>query len=123
MKLYVKRKISAAHFLPRHKGKCAKTHGHTWTIEVWLEGKLDLKEGMLIDFGVVKNTIDRYDHSMLNDLMRKDPTAENLAVLFVLAIPHAMRVRVWESEDCYAEVDLEEALGFGDEHAYDRHRG
>ena len=102
MKLYITRKFSAAHHLPRHKGKCRKLHSHTWRVEVWLEGDVN-DDGMLVDFGKVKAIIDRFDHANLNDTF-ESPTAENLATYFHETIPFCTQVRVWESEDCYAEM-------------------
>lgn len=107
VKLYVKRKIAAAHFLPGYDGPCSRMHGHTWLIEVWLEGEVDLETGMVVDFKRVKNRIDAFDHCVLNEQLPEDylpPTAENLAMFLLDYVPYAVRVRVWESEDAYAEV-------------------
>jgi len=102
MKLYVNRKFSAAHHLPRHVGACRNLHGHTWKVEVWLKGEVNTN-GMLVDFGEVKAIIDLFDHSNLNDTF-ENPTAENLALYFHQKIPFCIKVRVWESENCYAEM-------------------
>ena len=109
MKAYVKRRISAAHCLPNYDGPCRKLHGHTWLIEVWLEGTVSEKTGMLIDFRDVKSIIDSYDHLCLNDVfpLGRAPTAENFAWILYGLIPRCRKVRVWESEDAYAEMDKE----------------
>ena len=106
MKGFVRRCISAAHFLPDYPGPCKKIHGHTWEIHVWLEGEVNPRTGMLVDFKVVKDLIDTYDHQNLNDIFpdHHPPTAENFALALYGIIPHCVKVRVWESEDAYAEM-------------------
>ena len=106
MELYIKRKFAAAHYLPAHPGKCQGMHGHTWLVEVWMEGDVDHLTGMVVDFGDVKTVIDFLDHTMLNDVLPQEylpPTAENLVLYFLHYITSAYRVRVWESSDAYAE--------------------
>lgn len=110
IKLYVRRKIAAAHFLPGYPGKCKNMHGHTWLIEVWLEGEVDPETGMVVDFKKVKGIIDYHDHRVLNETLLsvyQPPTAENLAQSLLYDIPFCYRVRVWESEDAYAEASAD----------------
>ena len=107
-------KFDAAHYLPLHKGKCQKLHGHTWHVEVAICGK-ELTDGMLMDFAELKEiaynkVISLYDHQCLNDFY-ETPTAENLALtlrrLINLGLPEGITVhfiRVWESDDSYAQV-------------------
>ena len=76
--------FDAAHHLPDYKGKCANVHGHSWTLEVVVEGKVNEKTGMLIDFGLLKslvqnNVLEKLDHHDLNTII-PNPTAENIAV-------------------------------------------
>lgn len=108
MRIYLRRKISAAHFLPGHPGPCRNMHGHTWRIELWLEGRPDPATGMLADFRVLKSHIDLLDHRVLNDVLPEKyqpPTAENLALFFLENISEfCVKARVWESDDAYAEV-------------------
>ena len=74
--------FDAAHFLPDHP-TCGKIHGHTWRVDVELQGPLGL-EGMVLDFAKLKEAMDRilknYDHSNLNDSIPK-PTCEMIAML------------------------------------------
>ena len=107
VKLYIKRKIAAAHFLPDYDGPCANLHGHTFLVEVWLEGNINHTTGMLVDFRSVKRIIDTCDHCTLNDVLPKayqPPTAEHLAMYFLDQIPYSVKVRVWESDNCMVEV-------------------
>lgn len=106
LQLYIKRKFAAAHFLPGYPGSCSQMHGHTWLAEVWLEGEVDPKTGMVVDFKKIKDVIDYLDHRVLNEVIGLQdympPTAENL-VKYFLRHTGAYRVRVWESDDCFAE--------------------
>ena len=72
--------FDAAHFLPGHP-TCGKIHGHTWRVDVELQGPLGL-EGMVFDFARLKEVMDRilrnYDHSNLNDFTDR-PTCEIIA--------------------------------------------
>lgn len=106
--LYVHRKFDAAHFLSNHSGECRLLHGHTWKVEMWVTGVVDSKTGIVVDFGVLKAIVDQYDHGLVNDHL-STPTAELLALSIATQITertniHKVRVRVWESEDCSAEV-------------------
>ena len=107
VRLYIKRKIAAAHYLPGYPGACSQMHGHTFEAHIKLEGPVDLGTGMVVDFKKIKNIIDRCDHCILNEVLPKGflpPTAENLALYFLYEIPLCVSVRVWESESCFAEV-------------------
>ena len=78
--------FEAAHFINGYDGKCARLHGHNWTVEAVVRGdKLD-ELGMLIDFKILKaelkKVLDDFDHRFLNELetfSEENPTAENLA--------------------------------------------
>jgi 6-pyruvoyl-tetrahydropterin synthase len=61
---------------------------------------------MVVDFGDIKTVIDFLDHTMLNEVIPPEflpPTAENLVKYFLHYIPEAYRVRVWESDNSFAE--------------------
>jgi len=67
-------------------GKCCKIHGHTYLLRITVTGPLD-DTGMIIHFSTLKRIVrelvlDRYDHSMLNELEEfasVPPTAEVMA--------------------------------------------
>ena len=75
--------FEAAHVLPHHPGKCARLHGHSYRLEVVLEGPLRTQgpaAGMVEDFEVVSRVvkaavINELDHRSLNELL-DNPTAE-----------------------------------------------
>jgi len=65
MKLRTKEWISCAHILLDYKGKCSRLHGHNWEIDVTVNGIVDAKTGMVIDFSKIKSIIRELDHKML----------------------------------------------------------
>lgn len=78
--------FEAAHRLADYPGKCCRLHGHNWKVEVTVggEGLDDL--GMLIDFRVLKQEVNKVietlDHYYLNEIepfRTVNPTAENIA--------------------------------------------
>ncbi|HOO31750.1 MAG TPA: 6-carboxytetrahydropterin synthase QueD [Thermotogota bacterium] len=76
-------KFDAAHNLIKYHGKCENLHGHTYRMDVTVEGSLN-EEGMIIDFATLKETvakqvIGKLDHSYINDFIEQ-PTAENIAL-------------------------------------------
>lgn len=81
--------FEAAHFLPRHEGKCRRLHGHSWVGWVEISGNTLQKSGpqtaMVIDYACISQAIqpmlDRYlDHHCLNETLPVDsPTAEAIA--------------------------------------------
>ncbi|BAW96155.1 6-pyruvoyl tetrahydropterin synthase [[Synechococcus] sp. NIES-970] len=87
--LYKEFRFEAAHQLPHHDGKCARLHGHSWVMRVYLRGDrlhtTGPKQGMLFDFGDIKKYVqpllDQYlDHYHLNDsLGMESPTSEAIA--------------------------------------------
>lgn len=61
--------ISAAHWLPQHKGKCQHLHGHNYVFVVEVSGEVNPDTGMVIDFGdlkrIMNETIGIWDHCLL----------------------------------------------------------
>jgi 6-pyruvoyltetrahydropterin/6-carboxytetrahydropterin synthase len=81
--------FAAGHYLRNYKGKCENPHGHNYKIRVTLAGADLDKAGLLLDFkdlkDVMKTTIERLDHQMINDIEPFtviNPSAENLAKYF-----------------------------------------
>ncbi len=86
MDLYKIFSIEAAHRLPNVPAghKCARLHGHSFRIEVHVEGPLDPHTGWVMDFADIKSAFrplfDRLDHYYLNDVPGlENPTSERLA--------------------------------------------
>lgn len=107
--------IEAAHRLPLHHGKCQNIHGHTYKIEITLQGpivSMGSSTGMIMDFNdlsqiVNRRVIQKLDHTMLNDIITV-PTAEEIAEWIFHEIeqelgPLINKVRVWETRDSFAD--------------------
>jgi 6-pyruvoyltetrahydropterin/6-carboxytetrahydropterin synthase len=109
-------RFEAAHFLPLHGGKCRGLHGHNYRLEVEVAGsevqQTGAEAGMITDFSGLKNymlhqVLTPLDHTLLNRHM-DNPTAENVALWIWQRldplVARLSRVRLWETDDCYAEV-------------------
>ncbi len=78
--------IHAGHRVYGHNGKCKSLHGHSYIIHFYCEGTSEdtkLNElGMVIDFGIIKETLckwldENYDHKML--IWEHDPIHVSLS--------------------------------------------
>lgn len=104
--------FEAAHFLPGHP-KCGQMHGHSYKVEVTLEGPMDLKTNMVVDFGELSAKVapflEAWDHKVLNEVIGASPTAEHLCWLlgaYLTAQFSALKVgvKVWETATSWAEL-------------------
>jgi 6-pyruvoyltetrahydropterin/6-carboxytetrahydropterin synthase len=124
--------FDAAHRLVEHAGLCAHLHGHRYAVEVTCTGPLD-SIGCIIDFGAIKAKLggwlaERWDHAALLNradvalidlckaegwrhyLLDANPTAEYLAehllgvATSLLAPIRVVRLRMYETPNCWAEV-------------------
>jgi 6-pyruvoyltetrahydropterin/6-carboxytetrahydropterin synthase len=114
----IKTHFDAAHYLPKHEGKCKNLHGHRWVVEIEVEGVVDVDSGMVLDFALLKEVAELlveypYDHKLLNEVLTWVPTAENLAMEIFRGLLKAFtarkslsihKVRVYETPDNWAEV-------------------
>lgn len=106
--------FDSSHYLPGYKGKCEQFHGHTYKLEVVVEGKKK-KDGMVLDFNELgrltnKLIIEELDHRNLNDLF-DNPTAENIASWIYNKLKSKVNVysvRLWEGQNKWVEVTKEE---------------
>lgn len=103
--------FEAAHQLPWHEGKCRNLHGHSYRLEVTVDGPVG-PDGIVVDFAdlkavVQREVIDRFDHRYLNDLL-DNPTAELLAAEVWKSVEAAdlavSRIRLWETPDSFVEI-------------------
>jgi 6-pyruvoyltetrahydropterin/6-carboxytetrahydropterin synthase len=104
-------RFEAAHQLPWHEGKCRNLHGHSYRLDVSVEGPLN-EQGIVVDFAdvaavVQREVVDRYDHTYLNDLL-DNPTAELLAHTIWKSLEATglavAAIKLWETADCAVEV-------------------
>ncbi len=79
-------RFEAAHLLPKvpEGHKCRRLHGHSFVVDLTLEGEVDPESGWLMDFADVKAAarpvLSRLDHYYLNDIAGlENPTSEILA--------------------------------------------
>ena len=79
--------FEAAHLLPHvaEGHKCRRLHGHSFVVDVVVEGECDPKLGWLMDYADItaafKPIHDQLDHYYLNEIPGlENPTSENLAV-------------------------------------------
>ena len=128
--IYKEVHLDTSHRLLHYIGKCANLHGHRWKVEVWIEGEPDPATQILIDYSLIKQVVDKYDHQIIlncDDPMVPriqefhpvittpgDPTSELMAAIIrndlykvcrdlgiTVTIP---KIRVWESPTSYAEL-------------------
>ncbi len=100
--------VEAAHRLPNvpEDHKCARLHGHSFSIEVHVSGTVDDRAGWVIDFADVSRAFaplyQQLDHHYLNDIDGlENPTSENLAkwiwTRLVTSLPGLSKVIVRET--------------------------
>ena len=137
-------RFEASHRLPFHQGKCARLHGHSWILEVEVEGPVNPSSGMVIDFADIsaclKRIVEELDHRHLGTWERIsvafkhdwgvpwlpanfNATCENLlwAIAQMLTIPWS-RLSLHETCTSAATLTREEFLK-GRDHAQAIHSG
>jgi len=92
--------FDAAHHLTDYHGKCEHVHGHTYKLEITVEGPVQ-SNGLVLDFTILKNIVknnilDKVDHFDLNTIL-KNPSSENLVIW------------MWEQISPFQEKVLEES--------------
>lgn len=104
--------LDSAHTVPT-VAKCARLHGHTYEVEVRIEGETGA-DGMVVEFGAFKRkawdeVLCRYDHVFLNEVLPVVPTVENLTAALHADLSKAFEgftisLRVYEGHGKYAEL-------------------
>ena len=86
MRIFKAFKIEAAHSLPNVPPghKCARLHGHSFAVEIHVQGPVGHESGWVMDFADIKQAFDpiylQLDHNYLNEVEGLyNPTSENLA--------------------------------------------
>jgi 6-pyruvoyltetrahydropterin/6-carboxytetrahydropterin synthase len=109
-------RFEAAHRLPNvpEGHKCQRLHGHSFKIELSINGPVDEKTGWFIDFGeldgIWQPLYDTLDHHYLNDIPGlENPTSEVLARWLwdriTPTLPQLSRVTVFETCDARCEYE------------------
>ena len=108
--------FEAAHRLPKVPSthRCYRMHGHSYGVELELEGAIDPVTGFVVDFFDIEKAfaplLATLDHQCLNEVKGlENPTAENIAVWIwervKLVLPQLSLVTVYETKDCWVEYD------------------
>lgn len=86
MEIFKEFRFEAAHHLPYtpEGHKCRRLHGHSFRVEIYVEGSLAQPEGWVMDFADLTKAFApihaKLDHYLLNDVEGlENPTSENLA--------------------------------------------
>jgi 6-pyruvoyltetrahydropterin/6-carboxytetrahydropterin synthase len=105
--------FSGAHRLRHLHGKCEELHGHNWKVEVSVAGRRLNKQGIVMDFQLLKKKVEKIleglDHTFLNDLpyfSKREPSSENIAKYIFDRLKAELKgrpailkeVTAWESE-------------------------
>jgi 6-pyruvoyltetrahydropterin/6-carboxytetrahydropterin synthase len=118
MKLGVTMDFSAAHSLPRHPGKCKNLHGHTYKVEIVVEGEKKEDTECVADFAEVKaqveEVLDLLDHKHLNEIIDY-PTSENIALFLKQHLATTLAqsnlgvslysIKLWEGRDKWVMIE------------------
>jgi 6-pyruvoyltetrahydropterin/6-carboxytetrahydropterin synthase len=109
-------RFEAAHRLPRvpPAHKCARLHGHSFRIELAVDGPVNEESGWFIDFQQLfdawKPLYDQLDHRFLNEVPGlENPTSELLArwvwERIRPTLPQLVRVTVFETCESRCEYE------------------
>jgi 6-pyruvoyltetrahydropterin/6-carboxytetrahydropterin synthase len=86
MEIFKVFKFDAAHYLPNvgKEHKCSNLHGHSFRVEIHIQGAVDSRCGWVMDFADIAEAFkplhDQLDHKYLNDIEGlENPTSENIA--------------------------------------------
>ena len=76
-RIYKETHFDASHRLMHYEGKCSRLHGHRWEVEVWMEGTIDATSKILLDYNIIKQVVEVYDHQVI--LNKDDPMVKALS--------------------------------------------
>ncbi len=108
--------FEAAHRLPHVPvtHRCHRLHGHTYRVELRLEGPINPETGFVIDFfdveAVFGPVLQQLDHHFLNEIPGlENPTAEHISMWIYDKVKPGLHqltgVVVYETPMCWAEYD------------------
>jgi len=101
MKFELRKKFrfESAHFLPHFPEghKCRRLHGHSFYVEICVEGESNEQTGVVIDYSdikkIVKPLVESLDHRLINEVgdefgetLLQNPTSENLSRWFYIKV-------------------------------------
>ena len=108
--------FEAAHRLPNVPitHKCHRMHGHSYRVELQLDGPVNPETGFVTDFFDLEKAfgplLEQLDHHTLNEIVGlENPTAENITVWIwdrtKPLLDELRLVKVFETPLCWAEYD------------------
>ena len=117
-KIQITRRLEfdAGHRIPNHEGQCRHLHGHRYSLEITIEGKIvqlngASNEGMVIDFGDIKKIaqeliIDPWDHSFLVYKKYLEVLSTAIFNRYQNRI-YLQKIRLYETPNCWADISKE----------------
>jgi 6-pyruvoyltetrahydropterin/6-carboxytetrahydropterin synthase len=101
--------FDAAHKLENYVGKCANLHGHTYKLQIYIQGEIK-ENGLVMDFKDVKavvkeKVIEVLDHKFINEVINRQTSAENITLWIWEQLEHELplyEVRLWETPTSFA---------------------
>ena len=115
MKIGLCMEFDAAHHLPSYQGKCSRVHGHTYKVEVVIDGPVG-DDGFVMDFYQLKKRViwalEDMDHNNLNQIM-PNPTAEKIAERICKRLKNDLEgtltslvsVKLWEGKNKWVMME------------------
>jgi len=108
--------FEAAHLLPKVPmgHKCSRLHGHSFRVEITVEGEVVEETGWFLDYGVIATLVEpvrgKLDHYYLNEIPGlENPTSENLArwiwERLKPSLPSLVRIAVHETCESRCEYE------------------
>jgi len=108
MEIFKEFQIEAAHRLPNvpPQHKCARLHGHSFRIRVYIRGPVGGESGWVTDFADISHAFSPLhavlDHNYLNDIDGlENPTSENLSRWIwnrlVTKLQGLSKIEIWET--------------------------
>lgn len=99
-------------------GKCGVLHGHSYLLEVFVEGASDETTGMVVNFSSISKIVkpfieNQLDHQTIIIASNIPATAENILLHLIgphifVTIKKCVLLRLWETSTAYAELTRKE---------------
>lgn len=112
-------KFDACHFLPYHNRRCKFLHGHCWQLDITVKSIPNPNTGMVMDYSDLKHEVmevlDKWDHGFINEQVDY-PTSELMLYYIWANLQERLerfkvsleKIRLYETEDSYAELTRED---------------
>jgi len=94
-----------------YQSPCQRQHGHNLQVRTTIEASQLTEYGMVVDFGKIKEIVHQLDHQFLNDILKKNPTAENIAGWIVYELSNMLINESYPKDTQVTEVVVQESEG------------